>query len=99
MRPLNGASAAPSTDPRLVAPATSARFQPNSSLIGMTNTVRIPMAVAALANCIPEAAPATSPPVVEAPGQDVHSGSLRAVCGHSVKDTRTATAASATATM
>jgi len=48
--------------PKLVAPENSVRLQPNSSVIGMTNIVRIAMAEAALANSAAAAAPATNQP-------------------------------------
>ena len=48
--------------PTLVAPEICVRFQPNSSDIGSTNTVNIPMDVTELAKLIPEIAASASQP-------------------------------------
>ena len=61
-RPTNGAREAPRIAPTVVAPAISARPQPNSSERGTTKMVRIEMAEAALANPMPPVAAVTTQP-------------------------------------
>jgi hypothetical protein len=48
--------------PTLVTAEISVRLQPNSSVKGITKIVRMPMAVAALANSIPPEAATISQP-------------------------------------
>ena len=60
--PLKGAIRAPNIAPRLVAAATPVRLQPNSYDIGKTKIVSVFIAVAALPNWAPAAAPTTHHP-------------------------------------